>query len=90
MKDLQNSFKDVPPTMGIHTMGISSLSLNKENLLKYLILFVVVSGATLVIPTCGVLRSQAVVVGLLASTTFAIIDMVYPNYVYINEFHHHS
>lgn len=90
MKDLQNSFKDVPPTMGIPTMGISSLSLNKENLLKYLLLFVVVSGATLVIPTCGVLRSQAVVVGLLASTTFAIIDMVYPNYVYINEFHHHS
>ena len=90
MKDLQNSFKDVPPTMSIPTMGISSLSLNKENLLKYLILFVVVSGATLVIPTCGVLRSQAIVVGLLASTTFAIIDMVYPNYVYINEFHHHS
>mgnify|MGYP001353245996 CR=1 FL=1 len=90
MKDLQNSFKDVPPTMSIPTMGISSLSLNKENLLKYLLLFVVVSGATLVIPTCGVLRSQAIVVGLLASTTFAIIDMVYPNYVYINEFHHHS
>ena len=86
MKDLQTSFKGVPPTKNIPL----NIVLNKENLLKYLILFVVVSGATLVIPTCGVLRSQAVMVGLLASTTFAVIDMVYPNYVYINEFHHHS
>tara|TARA_B100000780_G_C21101681_1_gene444620 strand:- start:1680 stop:1940 length:261 start_codon:yes stop_codon:yes gene_type:complete len=86
MKELQSSFRDVPPTKNIPL----NIVLNKENLLKYLILFVVVSGATLVIPTCGVLRSQAVMVGLLASTTFAVIDMVYPNYVYINEFHHHS
>ena len=86
MKDLQSSFKDIPPTVKVP----SNVALNKENLLKYLILFVVVSGATLVIPTCGVLRSQAVMVGLLASTTFAIIDMVYPHYVYINEFHHQS
>ena len=86
MKDLQSSFKDIPPTVKVP----SNVALNKENLLKYLILFVVVSGATLVIPTCGVLRSHAVMVGLLASTTFAIIDMVYPHYVYINEFHHHS
>ena len=64
-----------------------SIQLNKENLLKYLLMFVVVSVATLVIPTCGVLRSQAIMVGLLASTTFAIIDMIYPNNVYINEFH---
>jgi|TARA_B110000967_G_C18553450_1_gene396513 hypothetical protein len=80
MKDLQNAFVDPPKE--------SNLNLNKENLLKYLIMFVVVSTATLVIPTCGVLKSQAVMVGLLASTTFAIIDMIYPNRVYINEFHH--
>ena len=80
MKDLQNAFVDPPKE--------SNLNLNKENLLKYLIMFVVVSTATLVIPTCGVLKSQAIMVGLLASTTFAIIDMVYPNRIYINEFHH--
>jgi hypothetical protein len=61
--------------------------LNKDNLLKYLIMIVVVSVATLVIPTCGVLRSQAIMVGLLAGTTFAIIDMCFPNNIYINEFH---
>ena len=80
MKDLQNAFVDPPKE--------SNLNLNKENLLKYLIMFIVVTTATLVIPTCGVLKSQAVMVGLLASTTFAIIDMVYQNRVYINEFHH--
>ena len=83
MKDLQNAFVD--PSN--HTQE-RPIHLNKENLLKYLIMFVVVSGATLVIPTCGVLKSQAVMVGLLASTTFAIIDMNYPNHVFINEFHH--
>jgi hypothetical protein len=62
--------------------------LNKENLLKYIVLFTVVTLATLVIPTCGVLKSQAVSVGLVAATTFATIDMVYPHKVYINGFHY--
>ena len=61
--------------------------LNKENLLKYVVLFTVVTLATLLIPTCGVLKSQAVSVGLVAATTFATIDMVYPHKVYINGFH---
>jgi hypothetical protein len=81
MKDLQNAFIDIP------TGNSPTLHINKEKLCKYLIMFVVVSSATLVIPTCGVLRSQAIMVGLLASTTFTIIDMVSPNHVYINEFH---
>ena len=63
-------------------------SLNKENLLKYIVLFSVVTLATLLIPTCGVLKSQAVTVGLVAATTFATIDMVYPHNVYINGFHY--
>ena len=63
-------------------------SLNKENLLKYIVLFSVVTLATLLIPTCGVLKSQAVTVGLVAATTFATIDMAYPHNVYINGFHY--
>ena len=85
MKDLQNAFVDIPKDE-----EKSAFNLNKEHLLKYLIMFVVVTVATLVIPTCGVLKSQAVMVGLLAATTFAIIDMNYPNHVYINEFHSHA
>jgi len=84
MKDLQTAFVDIPQKDDKR----NNINLNKENLLKYLIMFVVVTVATLVIPTCGVLKSQAVMVGLLASTTFAVIDMNYPNHVFINEFHH--
>ena len=81
MKDLNDAFNDIPEDKS------SKIQLNKEHLLKYLCMFVVVSVSTLVIPTCGVLKSQAVMVGLLAATTFAIIDMTFPNHVYINEFH---
>ena len=83
MKDLQTAFLDVPKGEDNET----KIHFNKANLLKYLIMFVVITVATLVIPTCGVLKTQAVMVGVLAATTFAIIDMNYPNNVYINEFH---
>jgi len=61
--------------------------LNKENLLKYIVIFAVVTLSTFLIPTCGVLKSQAVTVGLVAATTFATIDMVYPHKVYVNGYH---
>jgi len=61
--------------------------LNKENLLKYIVIFTVVTLSTFLIPTCGVLKSQAITVGLVAATTFATIDMVYPHKVYVNGFH---
>jgi len=83
MKDLQTAFLDIPNGEDNET----KIHFNKANLLKYLIMFVVITVATLVIPTCGVLKTQAVMVGVLAATTFAIIDMNYPNNVYINEFH---
>ena len=75
MKNLQPSFYESDESV--------KPIVNKTNLLKYLIMFVVVSSATLVIPTCGVLKSQASMVGLLAATTFSIIDMCYPNNVLI-------
>ena len=81
MKDLQKAFVDNP------TEKDSTIQLNKEHVIKYLCMFIVVTVSTLIIPTCGVLRSQAVMVGLLAATTFAIIDTMHPNNVYINEFH---
>jgi len=61
--------------------------INKENLLKYIVIFSVVTLSTFLIPTCGVLKSQAITVGLVAATTFATIDMVYPHKVYINGYH---
>jgi hypothetical protein len=79
MKDLQASPYDMEEA---YTSG-----LNKEHLLKYMIMFGVVTAATLVIPTCGVLRKQAAAVGLLAATTFVVLDMSYPKRVVIDSFH---
>ena len=55
-----------------------------NNLIKYLIMFVVVTVSTRVIPTCGVLQQHAIYVGLIGASTFALIDTCYPNYVMID------
>ena len=62
-------------------MDFTFSKINQENLIKYLIMFAVVSISTLIIPTCGVLKQHAIFVGLISSTTYAILDMCYPNYV---------
>ena len=54
---------------------------NKTNLMKYLIMFLVTTMATKVIPTCGVLKEQAVYVGLISASTFALIDICSPNII---------
>ena len=80
MKEL-NELKDEVSNLGKNRV------LNKENLLKYIVIFAVVTLSTFLIPTCGVLKSQAITVGLVAATTFATIDMVYPHKVYVNGYH---
>jgi len=80
MKEL-NELKDEVSNLGKNRV------LNKENLLKYIVIFAVVTLSTFLIPTCGVLKSQAITVGLVAATTFATIDMVYPHKIYVNGFH---
>ena len=59
--------------------------MNKENIIKYFVMFAVVSYSTKIIPTCGVLQEHAVYVGLIASSTFALMDICYPNYVIIEK-----
>ena len=58
--------------------------IHQKNLIKYLIMLLVVATATKIIPTCGVLQNHAIYVGLIASTTMALLDMCYPNYVRID------
>ena len=53
--------------------------IHQKNLIKYLIMLLVVSTATKVIPTCGVLQEHAIYVGLIAASTFALIDICSPN-----------
>tara|TARA_B100001094_G_C18019773_1_gene714481 strand:- start:96 stop:287 length:192 start_codon:yes stop_codon:yes gene_type:complete len=59
--------------------------INQTNLFKYVIMFVVVATATRVIPTCGVLKQHAVYVGLIAASTFALIDMCSPHYIVVKD-----
>ncbi len=53
--------------------------IHQKNLIKYLIMFLVVATATKIIPTCGVLQEHAIYVGLIAASTFALIDICSPN-----------
>lgn len=62
-----------------------NLNFNMNNLVKYVILFCVVAGSTFYIPNCNIINEHAVYVGLLAATTFAILDRMFPDI--INECH---
>ena len=53
----------------------------EKNLMKYLIMFLVTSIATKIIPTCGVLKEHAIYVGLISASTFALIDICSPNII---------
>tara|TARA_B100000287_G_scaffold396432_1_gene412080 strand:- start:234 stop:461 length:228 start_codon:yes stop_codon:yes gene_type:complete len=57
------------------------IQIQTKNLIKYFLMFFVVSMSALTIPTCGVLKKHAYQVGLMAATTFVIIDVCFPNYV---------
>lgn len=61
--------------------------INVKNLIKYLVLFLVTTTATKVIPTCGVLKEHAMYVGLISASTFALIDFCSPNIVIEKESH---
>ena len=52
-----------------------------KNLIKYLVLFLVTSMATMIIPTCGVLKQHAIYVGLISASTFALIDICSPQII---------
>jgi exosortase/archaeosortase len=59
--------------------------LNTQNIIRYFVMFIVVTVSTKIIPTCGVLQNHAIYVGLISATTLALLDMCYPNYVRINK-----
>ena len=52
-----------------------------KNLIKYFIMFLVTSTATMIIPTCGVLKVHAIYVGLISASTFALIDICSPQII---------
>ena len=61
------------------------MKMNLNHLVRYIILFCVVAGSTFYIPNCNIINEHAVYIGLLAATTFAILDKLFPDI--INEGH---
>ena len=57
--------------------------INFNNMLKYIILFSVVAGSTFYIPNCNIINEHAIYVGLLAATTYVLLDRIFPNIVLI-------
>jgi len=53
--------------------------IKNNNIVKYLIMFLVTTLSTKLIPTCGVLREHAIYVGFISSSTFALLDMCSPS-----------
>lgn len=59
--------------------------ININNIIKYVMLLIVVSTSTFYIPGCSIINEHALYIGLLAATTFAILDRYYPHYIIIDE-----
>ena len=59
--------------------------INIQNLLKYTILFIVVTVSTFYIPNCSILNQHAGYIGLLAATTFVLLDRYLPHVIVIEE-----
>ena len=56
--------------------------INKNNLLKYIIQFVIVSIASYTLSPCKVSYNFAILLGLISSSLFALIDNYYPTIIY--------
>ena len=59
--------------------------ININNLIKYVVLFTVVSLSTYMIPNCSIMNKHAFYIGLLASTTFVLLDKLFPHTIIVND-----
>ena len=59
--------------------------IDKKRLFKYFIMLFVVAASTFYIPGCSIINSHAFYIGLLAASTFAILDQCFPNHIIINK-----
>ena len=59
--------------------------IDKKRVFKYFILLFVVSASTFYIPGCSIINRHAFYIGLLAASTFALLDQYMPNQVIIRK-----
>lgn len=64
-------------------------NVHHKNLIKYMIIFSVVCASTFYIPNCSIINEHAIYIGLLAATTYAILDRMLPHIVIIETEDHH-
>lgn len=60
-------------------------SLNTQNVLKYLLMLVIVTASTFYIPNCSIMNEHAIYIGLLAATTFVLLDRYLPYVVVVDQ-----
>ena len=58
--------------------------INGKRFIKYLIMLFVVALSTFYIPNCSIINEHAFYIGLLAATTFAILDNCIPDKVVVD------
>ena len=58
---------------------------NNQNLVKYVIMLFIVASSTFYIPSCSIINEHAFYIGLLAATTFAILDRYFPHYIFVEK-----
>ena len=57
--------------------------MNLQNLVKYCVMLSVVAASTFYIPNCSIINEHAFYIGLLAASTFALLDRYIPNVVIV-------
>ena len=56
---------------------------NNQNLVKYVIMLFIVTSSTFYIPSCSIINEHALYIGLLAASTFVLLDRFMPHIVII-------
>ena len=61
--------------------------LNTQNVVKYFLMLSIVSISTFYIPNCSIMNEHAIYIGLLAATTFVLLDRYMPHIIIVNKKH---
>ena len=61
--------------------------MNLKHLFKYLIMLIVITVSTFYIPNCSIINEHAIYIGLLAATTFVLLDKYVPTVFIIKDEH---
>ena len=61
---------------------------NTQNVIKYFIMLIIVTASTYYIPNCSIMNEHAIYIGLLAASTFVLLDRYAPYIVIVQQDQH--